>query len=457
MRSLFLAIAILAFSLFSSAVSAVALRASATMPSAPAGITVDGQAAPAVPSIQGVFGSPVTLATHAQLAGYGYSFGPPDGQFGAIASGNGSYTFFGAAGTTAACAGTPNVTGGAFTFTGTLDQVTSGNGCRALFGPGSGPAGWIFDRDYAGGGIVVPFAGGGASGYLMVFHGELHWSNPATSDHKCNNVACFYSSLGLAVSTDAGKTFTVAGQILQPSQPLSVFTASNTNMPIGYGSLIVADANGQHLDNPPGDPSSAYFYVFYPDRSPTAPGACARGECLGVARASYTDVVAAALSGDPDQVATVFHKYDGATPDPWTEPATSDTPDESGTAGTYAPLWSDEPVAAGTGVIGGPEVLYDGSLGVYLAAYGSTAGIKVRASSDLIHWSEPIGAPYAEAGRTLYEPTLLGETGDPTVGGPAPRVAFTSFPAGAFPNWSNSVLESVPLTLSALPAAASTP
>ncbi|HTE84355.1 MAG TPA: hypothetical protein VK821_06465 [Dehalococcoidia bacterium] len=61
----------------------------------------------------------------------------------------------------------------------------------------------------------------------------------------------------------------------------------------------------------------------------------------------------------------------------------------------------------------------------------------------------PIGAPYAEAGRTLYQPTLLGETGDPTIGGPAPRLYFTSFPDGAFPNWSNSIFESVPLTLSA--------
>ena len=60
--------------------------------------------------------------------------------------------------------------------------------------------------------------------------------------------------------------------------------------------------------------------------------------CIGVARALYSDLVAAALSGDPDQIATVFHKYDGASPDPWTQPATSDTSDETGTAGSYAPL-----------------------------------------------------------------------------------------------------------------------
>jgi hypothetical protein len=98
-------------------------------------------------------------------------------------------------------------------------------------------------------------------------------------------------------------------------------------------------------------------------------------------------------------------------------------------------------------------VLYDGAFNLYLAVYesGPFGGrFTVRSSSDLLHWSEPIVQPYTEPGHTLYQPTLLGETGAPNVGGPAPRVYFTSFPAGAFPNWTNSVFESVPLTLSAV-------
>jgi hypothetical protein len=151
-------------------------------------------------------------------------------------------------------------------------------------------------------------------------------------------------------------------------------------------------------------------------------------------------VVAAALSSDPHNVAMVFHKYDGASPNPWTQPATSDTPDLSGTAGKYAPLWTDEP--------GGAEVIYDSSFDVYLAVYQSSAGIKLRASSDLIHWSGPIRDPYHEADRTLYYPTLLGETGDPTIAGSAPRVYFSSFPTGSFPDYTRSIFESVQLTLS---------
>jgi hypothetical protein len=413
-----------------------------------------GQATPTSSTVQGVFGPAVTFATHSQLQGYGFSFGPSDGLFGAIPTGTGSYTFYGAAGTSPACAGTPSAKNGAFTFTGSLDHVT-GSGCRRLFGPGDGPAGWVFDRDYAGGGQVVRFASGDTNGWLMPFHAEFQWSNPATSDHKCGNgVPCFYGSLGLAASTDDGKTFHVVGQILQPSQPLSFFTDAGRNMGVGYGSLVVADANGLHLTNPPADPSGAYFYLFYSDLQPGLPGRCANQECLGVARAPYADVVAAALSGNPDQVATVFHKYDGASPDPWTQPATSDTPDESGTSGTYAPLWTNE----GTGslqVLGEAEVIYCSSLNVYLAVYGSTTGIAARVSNDLIHWSEPIGAPYSEAGRTLYQPTLMGETGDPTIARSSPRVYFTSFAAGTFPNFANSVFESVPLKLSAGAAGAS--
>ena len=392
--------------------------------------------------------NPVTFATHAELERYGFLWGPSDGQFGAIPTGGGHYTFYGAAASTFSCAGTPKANNSAFSFTGTLDHVTGSNGCQRLFGPGTGPAGWVFDKNYAGGGQVVRIALGDKRGWLMSFHGEVWWQNPASPDRKCqisvgsaSTVPCFYSSLGLAVSTDGGKTFRIAGQALQPSQPMSIFTGSGTIMAVGYGSLIVADANGKHLDNPPADASSAYFYLFYTDLLPGLPGACAKYICLGVARARYNDVIMAVLSGDPHRVATVFHKYDGASPDPWTQPATSDTPDQSGTAGKYAPLWIDEPAASAA-------VIYDKSFDVYLAAYRTLAGLKLRASNDLIHWTRPIGSAIQEPGRELFYPTPVGETGDPIIAGPAPRLYFSSFPTGLFPNWKTSAFESVQITLS---------
>ena len=213
-----------------------------------------------------------------------------------------------------------------------------------------------------------------------------------------------------------------------------------TNMNVGYGSLIVADANGNHIDNPPADPGTAYFYLFYLDQAPGAPGMCAASVCLGVARAPYASVVAAALSGDPHQVATVFQKYNGAAGNPWAQPATGNTPDLSGTAGAFTPLFSDE--------AGGTEVMYDSVFGIYLVVYQANGGIKVRTSSDLLHWSGAVGAAYTEAGRALYYPTLMGETGDPTVAGAAPRIYFSSFPTGLFPDYTTAVFETVALTLS---------
>lgn len=124
------------------------------------------------PVIYYISGLPVTFATHTELAGYGFSFGPSDGLFGAIPAGGTNYTFYGTAGSTTSCAGTPKVRG-AFTFSGTLDHVNGSNGCRRLFGPGDGPRGWVFDKNYAGGGQVVRFAGGGKIGWLMPFHGEV--------------------------------------------------------------------------------------------------------------------------------------------------------------------------------------------------------------------------------------------------------------------------------------------
>jgi len=408
-------------------------------------LTVQGAAA--APGIAYTLSPVSTFATHADLAGYGFSFGPSDGQFGAIPGAGGTYTFYGDAGGAATCVGSPGVNG-EYSFTGTLDRITGSNGCKRLFGPGSAPAGWVFDQNYAGGGQVVPFSSGGKTGYLIPFHGEYWWQNPNTPTHKCDvpggngsQVNCFYSSLGLAVSTDNGKTFQVAGQLLQPSQPLSIFTGGGTNMNVGYGSLVVADAGGKHLSNPPPDPRQAYFYLFYTDYLPGLAGPCANVPCIGVARAVYADVVTAALSGDPHQVARVFHKYDGGSPDPWTQPATSDTPDLSGTAGKFAPLWTDD---AG----GQPEVIYDAAFDLYLAVHQTSAGLAARASTDLIHWSGPIGPAFSEPGHTLYYVTILGENGDPNTAGTAPRIYFSSFPTGQFPDYTTAVFESVTLNLS---------
>ena len=407
----------------------------------------NAQSTAIIPTISFQAGSPVTFATHADLESYGFAWGPSDGTFGAIPASDGSYTFYGTAHSNSGCTGTPNATG-TFTFVGTLDHVTGSNGCTRLFGPGDGPSGWVFDRDYAGGGQVVAFSLNGKSGWLMPFHGEFHWknmANPPTFECEVgrtgSQVPCFYGGIGLALSTDGGKSFSVVGQIFQPNELLSTFEGGGVNMDVGYGSLIVADANGKHVNSPPTNPNGVYFYLFFSDRSPGLPGACSTYSCMAIARAPYADVIAAALSGDPNKVATVFQKYDGASPNPWTQPATSNTPDLSGTSGKYAPLWTDD-------APGEVSVIYDSALDGYLAVYQENGSIKLRVSTDLIHWSKSIGPVYSENGRALYYPTLIGETADPNVAGESPRIFFTSFPTGAFPNYATSVFESIQLTFS---------
>lgn len=115
-------------------------------------------------------------------------------------------------------------------------------------------------------------------------------------------------------------------------------------MPVGYGSLIVADEHGRYLDNPPLVPREAYFYLIFSDQlaaGTNGVGTCAGVNCMGIARARYEDVIRAALSDDPHRVAKLFHKFGGSFPGTWEQPATSDTPDLSGMAGSFAPLWTD--------------------------------------------------------------------------------------------------------------------
>jgi hypothetical protein len=416
----------------------------------------DHKSPPCLPDLQISVGAPQTFATHAELARYGFLWGPSDGNLGAIPIGGGRYRFFGAAGVPPCGAG--KSCEGTFAFSGTLDHVTAAETGKAVLAPGSGPAGWIFDKDYVGGGQVIRFDDrAGHAGWLMSFHGEYQWKNTANPPrfwcavgNTKSQVPCFYSGLGLALSLD-GKSFKSVGQTMQPAQPLAKFVGSGTNMTVGYGSLIVADAHGRHLDNPLQAPGEAYFYLIFSDQLPAGSsrvGPCGNVGCMGVARAHYQEVIAAALSGDPYRVAKTFHKYSGPASDPtsgasWAEPATSATSDLSGSGGVFTPLWTD-----GGGYQG--SVIYDRDLDLYLAVY-NFGGTYLRASRDLIHWTAIIGtiAPPTAPAATYYYPTLIGETGDPNVGGAAPRVYFTSFPANAFPDYKVSTFEYLQLALTA--------
>ena len=154
------------------------------------------------PVLSYVAGAPTTFAARADLDRYGFAGGPADGSFGAIPGRDGTYTFFGHAGSSAACAGSPR-NRGIFAFVGTLDRVTGTNGCRMVVGHGDAPPGWIFDADYVGGGQTMRFAAAGKTGWFMLVRGEVHWRNPQTPNNLCRSVPCYYATIGLAVSSDS--------------------------------------------------------------------------------------------------------------------------------------------------------------------------------------------------------------------------------------------------------------
>jgi hypothetical protein len=404
---------------------------------------------PTEPSLKLTASAPTIFMTQQQMRGYGFPWGPSDGPFGAIPLGQGQYRFLGAAGGGHQCpAGARRI--GVFSFTGTLDRVTGGDSCGIVFGAGDGPKGWLFDANYAGGGQLMRFAAEGKSGWLMTFRGEYWWKNPARSDGWCDGgapafaggVPCYYSTLGLAVSTDGAKTFKVAGESLQLTDAVTAWKGGPVNRNIGYGSLLVADASGKHLDNPPSDPKDAYIYLIFVSSGADLPGVCTKAQCPGIARARYQDVVAAVLSGNPHAVARLFRKYDASLPDPWSEPATGDSPDLSIGGGKFSPLYQGP---------GFNMVIYDRAFDLYLGAVttfaGPVPGLAIRTSTDLIHWSDPIGPPITDGKRALSYVTLLGETGDPTIAGEEPRLYFRSTAEGKS-NWQDAVFKVVRLKLS---------
>jgi hypothetical protein len=285
----------------------------------------------------------------------------------------------------------------------------------------------------------------------MTFRGEYHWKNPARADGLCGGganpafaggVPCYYSTLGLAVSTDGGNTFRVAGESLQLTDPLSESKGTDTSRNIGYGSLVVADANGQYMGNPLQDPKKAYVYLFFDSSGKDLPGACTVAQCTGVARARYDDLVLAVLSGNPYAVAKLFRKYDSSSPDPWSQPGTGVSPDLSIGGGTFSPLYQ----GIGIGI-----VLYDRAFDVYLGASISFAtghpAIVIRTSTDLIHWSEPIGPPIDDGKRAVSYFTMLGETEEPSIAGSEPRIYFMSTDEGKV-GFMNAVFKVVKVKLS---------
>jgi hypothetical protein len=378
-----------------------------------------GSSSPGLSQFSLQLGNENVLLTNSQRVSMGFQYGPPDGTLGVVRS-NGNYTFFAAAGASSGCAGTPLIQG-TYRFGGTLNQLDASLGCTAVVQPGTDPNGYSFDRDYAGGGPTIPITGPSAqSGLLHIYHGEWHGGT-------CGSGSCFYASLGMAISTDGGASFTKLGEIIQPTVARAPVVASSKNIDLGGGTLVIADDNGQHIaDLTTFDPNRVYLYVFYSDTDFTNTiHPCEVALCIGVARAKLTDVTTAAFALDTAMFPHLFHKYyQGA----FTEPATSLDPDAAVASGHYTPVVFDVGLFA--------SVIYDSYIGQYLIAYTTgNSQVVMRSGADLFHWSTPItSAGVSEAGNHILYATLVGEGNDPMTGANAPYLFYIK--ATAWPNWS---------------------
>ncbi len=295
---------------------------------------------------------------------------------------------------------------GTFRMGGTLSSFSANYGCTAVVRRASGgqpdPNGWTFDRDYAGGGPVLTLTSGSRTGVLHVYHGEYHSGTCAHGD------PCFYSALGAAFSTDGGNTFQKMGEIVQPYVTRAYAFGVPEDIDVGGGTLLLADANGNYVsDVTSADPSTIYLYVFYADLDPALTDAtCSKRQCLAVARAKLSDVITAAFSNNTAAFPTLFTKYYNGG---FTQPATSGEPNAANNSGHYTPVVAD--------YASFPSVIYDTVTQNYVMAYGQhNDSVVMRHGPNLLSWSSADAAgSFSNAPNVELYPTLIGETGNPTV------------------------------------------
>lgn len=184
----------------------------------------------------------------------------PDGNFGVISNGNGTYDFYAANSSTAQL------------VTGTLENPALGKKKKVT----------IYNvpkktYKYVAGGPVYEDEASGAR--FMVYHAEIHKKGK------------YSSVLGLAASTDPnGQAFWDLGTIIEPNMPA---LQAPWSVDVGGGSFAILDG---------------YFNVYYRDYM--ADGSSSE---LAVARAPVAELVSNSLNG----ISTPFTKYYDGT---WSQP-----------------------------------------------------------------------------------------------------------------------------------------
>lgn len=263
---------------------------------------------------------------------------------------------------------------GLTTVTGPLQTIMRAQ-CRAGR-PDGGRACTRFDSDYAGAGVMVPCP----QAALYIYHGENH----TAPDGRFLQGNEGWTGIGQAVWDAPHHALFQQGQI-------AGLNASNVwqTTQAGPATAQTNAASGNPSVVP--DPSGAYFYLYFGDRSAdTSPDMrCDRRTCWAVARAPRAAVCAGQTNGW-----RVWHNGS------FSEPAL--LPD--GTGGAFTPVLNHE-----NGVDNLANVTAAPALHGYLMASILLPGgtIAERFSPDGLAWSAPVTLVQPPEGSKLRYPRIL--------------------------------------------------
>jgi hypothetical protein len=226
--------------------------------------------------------------------------------------------------------------------------------------------------DYIGGGPVylVPPGLPGAGNLLTVYHAERNTTGPGG----------FYSLLGLARSTDAGRSWHDLGEIVEVNQR---YRPDLGGFDLGISQLVT-------------DPTGTYFSVYFPDWLANGSLNPTHVTVMSVARVPIVPLLTAAFAAQPVPLPPFAKWYRGSFSEPGINGRSTDLE-----PGSYP---------------GDPSVVYSAYLKRYVVVADDTQKISYAESADGVTWtprtiihSQP-SAVYARPVGTDGDPNALGRS-----------------------------------------------
>lgn len=351
------------------------------------GLRARSPSAPRQTTIYDAVCSPRVVITRAQRLAAGLDTWP-DGTFGIVSLG-GRDRFIAANGGTGAAA-----TGG------TSDDPLA-------YGVAADPRIVVHPAaNYASGGPVYRVS---SRRWLLLYHAE-RWRD--------NDPNRFYSWIGMAVSTDQGRSWRDLGEIIRPQH--SYRSADIRPVEVGGAPFVVV---------------GGFFYVYFRD---TLRGGSGFGILppptvnLAVARAPVRAVIAAAAHGR----VVAWHNYDAGR---W---------QQSARGGRATALETDNPPTRWF------DVGFDPAVDRYVLVVAANnliqgVNLSISFSRDGLRWTSR--RPLTSGVNESFYPTLVGTGRNPLALGRAFYVYYTSSRLGGARRWSDAVLARLTIRLGATP------